>query len=328
MAGDLLLLAFLIDATGLTLSASGWNAIRSDTDAAKPTTVYLYWRIEDGSALGSLTWGGSSYYNAGVVLAYRGVRAADPIAAHNGQANAASANVDAPGISPPEPLCMGVYIGSDDYGQAVTAPSGWTDRKPFAYDAQPSEKLLYASSATGTVTGTHTSNKSIGQLVALRPESRGPAGPFAIPDDSGVSLATNASSWVAGSWVDVLVEGYSGDMALIGMTAQPTYKPGLDTTTEVLFEVGIGSGPTVVAQFPYSYRKDTAVGYFPGMPCPEYFLPEPMIIPMLTRVRARASNSAAAANTYDGFKLLVRDVNARYSLVTGAQAAAQQAASW
>lgn len=150
-----------------------------------------------------------------------------------------------------------------------------------------------------------------------------------VPDTrDGISVTTNASAWVFGSWADVLTAGWTNDVAIVGITAQPTYKPGLDTTTEVILEIGTGSGPATIVQFPYSYRKDTAVGYFPGMPCPEYFLPEPVIVPKDTRIAVRAANSPAAANTYNGIKLIVSDVPARYSQSVGVSAAAQQAASW
>ena len=168
--GDVHVLMFLIDSSAVTVSMNGWNILRSDPDPGKNQTV-LAWRREDGTAWGAdVTWGGSSIYNDLIVLTYRNVYASgSPIAAHNGQVNAASANVDAPSITPYYANCMNIWIGMDDFGQTITLPAGYTSRKMNNYDCQPGEKLLTTGDPTGTLTGTHTSNRSTGQQVALLP---------------------------------------------------------------------------------------------------------------------------------------------------------------
>lgn len=170
-SGDVHLLLFLIDSSSVSPSLPGWQVIRSDSDATKGCQAFVAWRREDGSAFSSLTWTGSLYAGA-VILCYSGCRRRGiPIGQHSGQVNAASASIDAPSVTPGRDISRLVYIASDDYGQNVTPPAGFTDRDLNGYDMQASDKALTTGAATGTVTGTHASNRSIGQLLVLIPEA-------------------------------------------------------------------------------------------------------------------------------------------------------------
>lgn len=174
--GDQLIVAFLIDNSAKVLSAAGWTLIRNDTDAIKGNQAVLYRRTEDGSALGAITWDGTSIYVSATVLAYSGADPTTPVNAQNGQVNAAAAAIDAPSITTTLDGCMAVWVGTDDFGGTITLPAGYTDRKLNGFDMQPGEKLLGAAGATGVVTGTHTANRSQGQLVALAPDQGGGPG--------------------------------------------------------------------------------------------------------------------------------------------------------
>lgn len=173
--GDQLVMAFLIDNAAKAVSAAGWTLIRNDTDATKGNQAILYCRTEDGSALGAVTWDGTSIYRSATVLAYSGVDAGTPINAHSGQVNAAAAAVDAPSMTTTLANCMGVWVGNDDYGGTITLPAGYADRKLNGFDMQPGDKLLVAAGATGVVSGTHAANRSQGQQVALAPSAPGSA---------------------------------------------------------------------------------------------------------------------------------------------------------
>lgn len=167
--GDVHVLALLIDSAGATPTLPGWMAVRSD--AASNFATWLAWRREDGAGFAELTWTGS-LYAAARVLCYQGCRTRGiPVGGSAGQANLASANVSAPSITPGRAASMLLFAGTDDAGNAVAAPSGYTNRAQFANDVQWSEKALSSGAATGTVTGTHASNRSIGQLLVLIPEA-------------------------------------------------------------------------------------------------------------------------------------------------------------
>lgn len=95
-------------------------------------------------------------------------------------------------------------------------------------------------------------------------------------------------------------------MYITGIQFQPTDVAGADITYELLFEIGFGkSGNEVVRiQIPYSYRSDTAVGYYLGYRT--VFLAEPVYVPISTIVSIR-SNSSSPTRTINGVKLLVMD---------------------
>lgn len=164
--GDLLLAGFLIDNSAKSVSGSGWNQVRNDTDATKGNQAIIFSRVEDGTALGAFSWDGTSIYRSVIILAYRGARV---VQAHSGQVNAAATAVDAPTLTTTEPNCMNVWWGTDDYGGVITLPAGYTDRKLNGFDIQPGEKVLTSAGATGTVSGSHASNRSQGQMTAIAP---------------------------------------------------------------------------------------------------------------------------------------------------------------
>lgn len=128
---------------------------------------------------------------------------------------------------------------------------------------------------------------------------------FAAPDDaSGAQPPSTAAAWTPGAWKDLLPYGWDYDIALVDLVFQVTGVLALDTTREVLFEIATGAvgSETVVAQVPYSYRNDTAVGYYLDNDDRVTF-PEPIKVNKDTRVAVRVTDSAAAALTYQGVKI-------------------------
>lgn len=170
--GDIHVLALLVDSAAATITPpAGWTLIRSDADATKGNQTALFWAREDGSAFAAFTISGGAVYWGAQIATYSGCRqGTTPIATSAGQVNAASANVPAPSITTTIDNCMALYVGSDDYGGGVTPPAGYTQRRASPFDAQIAEKLITPAGTTGTVTGTHTSNRSNGQHLALLPD--------------------------------------------------------------------------------------------------------------------------------------------------------------
>ena len=124
---------------------------------------------------------------------------------------------------------------------------------------------------------------------------------------NGISVTSTTAAWGTPSWTEVTT-GVGRTIYLNGITFQPTLIPALDTTIEILIELGIGgAGSEVVeVQIPYSFRNDTQVGYY-FQTSHTIFLPEPIEILPNTRITARAYDSHTAAVTYQGVKLWYRE---------------------
>lgn len=137
------------------------------------------------------------------------------------------------------------------------------------------------------------------------PSVGAPGGPN-NPGD-GISLASNGA-WGFSTYTDILPTGWPYDFALTGFTYQvPTSFGSADVTYEQIFEIAIGSGPTLIAQIPTSHRRDTNVGYH--FPVTTIMLSEPIYLPANTRVRMRLAHSVATAVTYNGIKLIIRELS-------------------
>lgn len=133
---------------------------------------------------------------------------------------------------------------------------------------------------------------------------------LSLPSRStGAWPASGATAWVYGSWIEIIDKLDSG-MYLFGLQFQIGVIPiSLDITMQQLFEVGIGpSGSEVVKlQLPYSIRIDTGLGFVNSRGYSISF-PEPMLIPAGSRISVRVTDSIAAAVSYEGVKLMYREV--------------------
>jgi hypothetical protein len=144
---------------------------------------------------------------------------------------------------------------------------------------------------------------------------------------AGAAPASATAAWTAGSYSALLPNGWGADVALDQLEVKTPAAPALATTYEVLIEIATGAaGSEVVkAQFPWTFRNVTAVGYLQGDPI-DVSLPEPIVIPANTRVAVRVSDSHTAALTYTGLKAMFREiavvggVNVNATIVEDAQA--------
>ena len=132
---------------------------------------------------------------------------------------------------------------------------------------------------------------------------------FALPSNfNGLSISTPIAAWTYGGW-SVICPNTTNDIYIQDIAFQVTYVGATDTTFEALFEIGKGcdNNSTTIAQVPYSFKNDTAVGYY--LDTYVFNFPEPIYIPMGTRLNVRATDSVAAALTYNGIKLRYQAVN-------------------
>jgi hypothetical protein len=134
---------------------------------------------------------------------------------------------------------------------------------------------------------------------------------FSSPDSSsGVIPASAASAWGFGSRVEAL-GAWPFDVALTGISFEVDEVLAVDTTREVLIEIATGDPGSEVTkvQIPYSFRNDTAVGYY-SQDHVEIFFPEPVVITAFTRLSVRIADSKTTANNYDAFKIFFREIAA------------------
>lgn len=124
---------------------------------------------------------------------------------------------------------------------------------------------------------------------------------------TGLSPASPVTAWSFGSWVEASAALPIGTK-VIGFQFQVTFPAGsLDTTFEILFEIGKGASGSeaVQAQVPFSHRLDTAVGYYLKG---SVMFPEPFTIIGGTRVAVRVTDSITSVVTYQGVKLLYEEL--------------------
>lgn len=125
---------------------------------------------------------------------------------------------------------------------------------------------------------------------------------------AGAAPASSASAWAFGSWVS-LGRVTNSALAAFGLQWQNQSLPADDVTQEILWEIGTGESglEQTRIQIPYSFRRDSNIGYFLMTPY-HVFLPEPVMFYNGTRLWVRVTDSIASALTYTGAKLIYRDI--------------------
>jgi hypothetical protein len=123
------------------------------------------------------------------------------------------------------------------------------------------------------------------------------------PQLIGLQVASAASSWGYGSWVEL--QRTTEAVSILGISYQWTSIPTADTTESHLIEVGTGAAGAESAQLQVSsnHRSDTAVGYY--LQTFQMFFPEPRSISAGTRVSIRAADSSSSARTYQAVRLII-----------------------
>lgn len=222
-----------------------------------------------------------------------------------------------------------MFYGTDGNETGLTATSPWT-KLPIAgtqgYYTDVNVTLggiyLIASDETRVdPEATGAANKFYGgQLFVLRRERAAEpnivrAGPSAA---NSSRCASAASAWGAGAWATVL-GGYPQDIAIYGFEYAPSESSSLDTTREALFELATGAtgSESVKVQIPVAQRADTQVGFYlkPSI----YLLPEPFEVAADTRVAVRVADWSTSALTYDGVKILYREIGGAGAYTLDAQ---------
>jgi hypothetical protein len=123
-----------------------------------------------------------------------------------------------------------------------------------------------------------------------------------IPQNlAGITLTVPATAWAYSQW-KVIAPTTNGVMDILSVAFQVTRITTADTTYEILLELGFGRPGYEVTkvQIPYSFRSDTAVGFYLDT---RVFLPELVTVPAGTTVSVRIANSTASADTVNGIYL-------------------------
>jgi hypothetical protein len=122
-------------------------------------------------------------------------------------------------------------------------------------------------------------------------------------NESGKSLLSSATIWAYGSWVTIATHT-KVDIYIYSLQFQVTSSLPTDTNYELLFDIGVAQDPNTLVtklQVPYSFRNDTALQYYQDTKVAHF--PEPFLVPALSRVAVRVTDSVSTALTYNGVKL-------------------------
>lgn len=136
---------------------------------------------------------------------------------------------------------------------------------------------------------------SVGQLLSL---------PSAA---TGLAPVSSATAWAFGT--PVAVGTLATDIEVIFFNFQNTDIPVVDTLQEILFEITVGG--TTVLQIPFSMKADSLVGWEKSPSTSSsnnFYLTEPFFIPKDSVVAIKVCDSIAAALTYNGVKILYREL--------------------
>lgn len=171
--GDLLLATCeLFDGGALinSAAATGWTFLDRVQNAASGNSHSLatLWRLDNGSASYSITWGGSSQFRTGLIASYSG---ADSVDQHSltAQTSNASTTMRGPTVTTAFDNEMVVMLGAKGNVGTQTPPSGMAERldtnRQYLADV-----IQAAAGATGNKDSTQlAADASIGGLITLKP---------------------------------------------------------------------------------------------------------------------------------------------------------------
>jgi hypothetical protein len=131
---------------------------------------------------------------------------------------------------------------------------------------------------------------------------------------AGVGAPTAAVAWNAGAYQDIATASdFSNSIAILGVTFQRSEYAiaGADTTREYLLEIATGTAGSEVVQLqiPWTVRMDTAAEHNLSTAV-TYFLPEPFVVPALTRIAVHARIGTNDTVTVAGIKILYYEIAA------------------
>jgi hypothetical protein len=129
---------------------------------------------------------------------------------------------------------------------------------------------------------------------------------IAIPElQNGKTMFSVTSTWGYSAWANI-VKNIPNDVYIMGITFDLGYVGSADTAWQSLFEIGKGPlhNPTTIAQIPYSFRSDTAVGYW--LDVQRVFFPEPILVSAGNALHCRVSSSIVASQILHKVKLILQ----------------------
>lgn len=305
--------------SALTLVApAGWNLVRRD-NAGKTLAQAVYQRtVTTDPEPANYTWTFNAGNNAAAAIVdYIGVSSAIPIDDNNGQPNASSTSITAPGISPTgmpaADLLLGLYAIPN--GSAIKVPAGtnqrWSYRAvSYGVAIAASDEMLKFNGPTGDRIATAgTGGVNTGALVALLPSTDTDA-VSATPTPTTAATATATASQTATATATGTPTSTATATATATDTATPT--PTLTATaTQTATETATPTAtmtatptatatatdtptPTAVAT-PTLTPTQTATATFTATPT---LTPTPTPTPATIVLRAVATGSTAIADNH------------------------------
>jgi hypothetical protein len=301
--------------SGFTAPDATWTQIRLQTTGSVSGGVW--WKrlaaTDSGASTGTFSWTGADFTQHAIVIG-RGLLASGSILDVAGTiTSGVGTAITVPGITTLTDKTLDVvFVINNDAGAPSHSTTG-----TWAEDADTNSVGVYstaqrAQGATGNQAMALASSTGYAAFAVSFKTATSVAKPDVVlsqPDaSSGVSLASAASSFGFGSRLQVL-PWWDYDIALTGVSFEVDEVLAVDTTREILFEIATGDVGSEVTkiQIPYSFRSDTAVGYY-SQDHVEIFFPEPVVITANTRLSVRVADNNVAAATYDGFKVFFREI--------------------
>jgi len=182
--GDFLLLTLISD-PATVVTPTGWTKVTGFpvSNAEELTaSVTAFWRIKDAStAAPTVAWGGSNIFNKWDMVAYSGADQTTPINVVSTVTNAttASASPSVASMTTAAANCTIFWWCSNNSGNGTTTtpPSGFTSRVTKQGGTGAGDKAQATAGATGTMTGSMTSDAYVAFAVAVQPPAAGDTTP-------------------------------------------------------------------------------------------------------------------------------------------------------
>ncbi|MFA9432480.1 putative Ig domain-containing protein [Egicoccus sp. AB-alg2] len=178
-AGDVLVAAVTVYGNANITAPSGWNLVRNDANGTNMRQA-VFSRVAASNEAASYTWTLSTRTSATVVVvAYRGVDAAQPVDVAGGQANAASRSIATPSVTTTGGDRLLIAFFGFRNSTTIDQPEGMIEQAEVLQSSgndklalSIADEVRPSAGATGTRTASVPSGPtavSVGQVVALRP---------------------------------------------------------------------------------------------------------------------------------------------------------------
>jgi len=266
--GDFLLAQITLNAATGTISQipSGWILVASRNSSASKVGSAIYRKLVVSSETASYTWSFSSSVSAnGAIIAYRGVKAGDPIAAAHSENDGSGNSLTATAVTA-VPNSMLVALYGTEKEKTLSAPSGMSD--PPRYMLKPSggkvssmaaDQAITLGGSTGSrVSTTSGSDKWVAHLVDLGPDTTAPV--LTLPSNMTVKATSFAGAAV--TFAPTATDDVDGSVAVTCVPASgSTFALGTTTVncsaTDAAGNTATGSFTVTVKLTLYLHNKPT-----------------------------------------------------------------------